>query len=176
MEFFLIFVLIGAIAAQEPSSLEDSVESLSPSSSHSGAILRSFDNAPVAPTGRKVQVNALEDPVVAILKNVLHMPDAEGVHSFDFEAGNGIKFQFSGSEGVNGGAYMQGVYSYPMEDGSLAEVTFVADENGYQPDSALLPVAPAFPHPIPQYVLDQIEFARLQEESRAREGGLKASK
>ncbi|XP_064089159.1 cuticle protein AMP4-like [Macrobrachium nipponense] len=168
MEFFLIFVLIGAIAAQDSSSREDSVESLPP---RSGAVLRSFDNGPVGPTIRK----ALEDPVVAILKNVLHMPDAEGSHSFDFEAENGIKFQFSGSEGENGGAYMQGVYSYPMEDGSLAEVTFVADENGYQPDSSLLPVAPAFPHPIPQYVLDQIEFARLQEESRAREGGLKAS-
>ncbi|XP_068249133.1 cuticle protein AMP4-like [Palaemon carinicauda] len=159
MQFFLIFVLLGAVASQDSSSQEDSAPS--------GAILRSFDTGPLAPTARKI----LEDPVVAILRNELHMPDAEGVHSFDFEAENGIKFQFSGSEGQNGGAYMQGVYSYPMEDGTLAEVTFVADENGYQPDSVLLPVAPAFPHPIPQFVLDQIEFARLADERKAREGG-----
>ena len=60
--------------------------------------------------------------------------------------------------------------SYVQDDGTLASVKFVANENGFQPESSLLPVAPAFPHPIPQFVLDQIEFARIEDERKAREG------
>ena len=52
--------------------------------------------------------------------------------------------------------------SYTAPDGTPVELQFVADENGYQPQSNLLPVAPAFPHPIPQFVLDQIAFAEEQ--------------
>merc|ERR1712215_496585 len=44
-------------------------------------------------------------------------------------------------------------------DGEAVPLTFVADENGYQPESSLLPVAPAFPHEIPEWVLEQIAFA-----------------
>ncbi|XP_064089139.1 cuticle protein AMP4-like [Macrobrachium nipponense] len=109
-------------------------------------------------------------PPVAIVRSNQVNPDALGAHSSDFEAENGIVFQFSGSEGATGGANMIGSFSYPQEDGSLASVSFVADENGFQPQSDLLPVAPAFPHPIPQFVLDQIEFARLEDERKAREG------
>ena len=50
--------------------------------------------------------------------------------------------------------------SFTFPNGEDFELSFVADEGGYQPQSAYLPVAPAFPHPIPQFVLDQIEFAR----------------
>ncbi|XP_068249110.1 cuticle protein AMP4-like [Palaemon carinicauda] len=106
---------------------------------------------------------------VAILRSNQVNPDEFGAHSSDFEAENGIIFQFSGSEGALGGANMIGSWSYPLEDGSIASVSFVADENGFQPQSDLLPVAPAFPHPIPQFVLDQIEFARLEDERRAQE-------
>ena len=38
----------------------------------------------------------------------------------------------------------------------MAEVKFVADENGFQPESSILPQAPAFPHEIPQFVLEQV--------------------
>lgn len=40
---------------------------------------------------------------------------------------------------------------------------FVANENGFQPQSDLLPVAPEFPHPIPDFVLEQIAFAAQQD-------------
>merc|ERR1712106_11271 len=63
--------------------------------------------------------------------------EEDGTHNFEFESANGTPF------------YM----------------TFVTDENGFQPQSDSLPVAPAFPHPIPQFVLDQIEFARLEDEA-----------
>ncbi|XP_063596115.1 cuticle protein AMP4-like [Penaeus indicus] len=111
----------------------------------------------------------LTNPPVAILRSSQVNPDEDGAHSSDFEAENGIVFQFSGKEAEEGGANMVGYFAYPQEDGSLAEVKFVADENGFQPESSLLPVAPAFPHPIPQFVLDQIEFARLEDERKALE-------
>lgn len=59
--------------------------------------------------------------------------------------------------------------SYTAPDGTPVRVKFVADENGYQPQSDLLPVAPEFPHEIPQYVLDQIAFAAQEEAARSRE-------
>nr|XP_045585567.1 cuticle protein AMP4-like isoform X1 [Procambarus clarkii]XP_045585568.1 cuticle protein AMP4-like isoform X2 [Procambarus clarkii] len=109
-------------------------------------------------------------PVVAILRSQQVNPDELGAHSSDFEADNGIKVQLSGSEGAAGGSNMAGSWSYPQEDGSIASVKFVADENGFQPESDLLPVAPEFPHPIPQFVLDQIAFAEEERKRKEREG------
>ncbi|KAK4325565.1 hypothetical protein Pmani_003852 [Petrolisthes manimaculis] len=108
-------------------------------------------------------------PVVAILRNSQINPDVLGAHSSDFEADNGIAFKFSGSEGVTGGANHVGEYSYLLEDGTVAKVTYVADENGFQPQSDLLPVAPLNPHPMPQHAIDQIEKARLEDEAKALE-------
>ncbi|XP_064089677.1 cuticle protein AM/CP1114-like [Macrobrachium nipponense] len=106
----------------------------------------------------------------AILKNDQHAPDEFGNHNSDWETENGIEVHISGSQGATGGANVIGSWSYTQDDGSVANLKFVADENGYQPESDLLPVAPHFPHPIPQFVLDQIEFARLEDERRARGG------
>ncbi|XP_053649435.1 cuticle protein AM1274 [Cherax quadricarinatus] len=110
----------------------------------------------------------LAAPPVLIVRSQQVDPDATGAHSSDFESENGIKFQVSGSQGANGGSNMIGSWSYPQEDGSVVSVQFVADENGYQPQSDQLPVAPIFPHVIPQFVLDQIAFAekekKLQEQ------------
>merc|ERR1711970_753090 len=68
----------------------------------------------------------------------------------------------------DGGAHMQGSYTY-IVDGEAVPLTFVANENGYQPESSLLPVAPAFPHPIPQFVLGQIAFAAEQRAAQSDE-------
>ncbi|XP_042208977.1 cuticle protein AMP2-like isoform X1 [Homarus americanus] len=111
----------------------------------------------------------LVDPPVAILHSEQHHPDVTGAHSFDFEAENGIKLHVSGSQGENGGANSIGYWSYPLEDGSVASLKFVADEFGYQPQSDLLPVAPEFPHPIPDFVLRQIAFAEAQRAQQSRE-------
>ena len=59
------------------------------------------------------------------------------------------------------------IFSYTAPDGTPVHVRFVADANGYQPQSDLLPVAPAFPHPIPQFVLDQIAFAAEEDARKA---------
>lgn len=52
----------------------------------------------------------LTNPPVAILRSTQVNPDEFGAHSSDFEAENGIAFQFSGSEGVAGGANMVGSF------------------------------------------------------------------
>lgn len=60
------------------------------------------------------------------------------------------------------------LFRYTAPDGTLVEVKFVANENGFQPQSDILPVAPEFPHPIPQFVLDQIAKAAEEDAARAR--------
>ncbi|MCL4148985.1 UNVERIFIED_CONTAM: hypothetical protein GTU68_019255, partial [Idotea baltica] len=96
-----------------------------------------------------------------------------GSYSFDVETADGIVRSESGSpldiEGNPTG--QQGSVSFTFPNGEQFDLKFVANENGYQPESAWLPVAPEFPHPIPQFVLDQIAFAasqRSSEESQVR--------
>merc|ERR1719315_801586 len=88
-------------------------------------------------------------------------PDEDGAHSMSCAVDNGIEFELSGREDEEDGSIMVGSYTY-IVDGEAVPLTFVADKNGFQPDSSLLPVAPAFPHEIPEFVLEQIAFAAQQ--------------
>jgi len=102
---------------------------------------------------------------IPILRNDL-VQEEDGTYSLDVETANGIVLAQSGdSDGDK-----QGEISFTFPDGTPFHMTYVADENGFQPQSDFLPVAPAFPHPIPEFVLEQIEFARQQDEAAAREG------
>ena len=65
--------------------------------------------------------------------------------------------------GPDGAVESQGSVSFTHPNGEQFDLKFVADANGYQPESSALPVAPAFPHEIPQFVLDQIAFAATQD-------------
>merc|ERR1712198_370121 len=94
---------------------------------------------------------------IPILRNELIMEE-DGTHNFEVETGNGIVISRSGDSDGD----MQGVISFTHPDRTPFRMTFVADENGFQPESDALPVAPAFPHPIPEFVLDQIRFAQEQ--------------
>ncbi|XP_045593238.1 cuticle protein AMP1A [Procambarus clarkii] len=104
---------------------------------------------------------------VPILKDDRIQED-DGRYNFDVETGNGIILSQSGSPGSEGAIIKAGQYSYTAPDGTPVVVKFVADENGFQPESNLLPVAPEFPHPIPQFVLDQIAFAAQEDAAAAR--------
>ncbi|XP_064093875.1 cuticle protein AMP1A-like [Macrobrachium nipponense] len=107
---------------------------------------------------------------VAILRDERIMEE-DGRFNVEFEAENGIHFAKAGSpDAANGAVIQAGQYSYTAPDGTPVLVKFVANENGFQPESNLLPVAPEFPHPIPQFVLDQIAFAAEEDARRAREG------
>ncbi|XP_063857153.1 cuticle protein AMP1A-like [Scylla paramamosain] len=93
----------------------------------------------------------------------------DGNYHLDVEIENGIVLAQSGAPvGPSGTVVKAGQYSYIAPDGTPVVVKFVADENGFQPQSDLLPVPPAFPHPIPQFVLDQIAFAAEEDARRAR--------
>ncbi|XP_050700855.1 cuticle protein AMP1A-like isoform X1 [Eriocheir sinensis] len=103
---------------------------------------------------------------IPILKDEREM-DEDGRFNFEIETGNGIRVSQGGSpDGEDGAVSHAGEYSYTAPDGTLVVVKFVANENGYQPESDLLPVAPEFPHPIPQFVLDQIAFAAKEDAER----------
>lgn len=96
-----------------------------------------------------------------------------------YEAGNGIKQQSSGfhkkinvpllrSDGTETGEQQEadilvhtGSYSYTAPDGTLITVTYVSDENGFQPVGDHLPTPP----PIPDHVI-----AILQQQSQLQEG------
>ncbi|XP_042888239.1 cuticle protein AMP1A-like [Penaeus japonicus] len=104
---------------------------------------------------------------IAILRDDRLMED-DGRYNFDVETANGITVSESGSPGLKGAVNSAGYFSYTAPDGTPVYVKFVANENGFQPQSDLLPVAPEFPHPIPQFVLDQIAFAAEEDARNAR--------
>ncbi|XP_068226258.1 cuticle protein AM1159-like [Palaemon carinicauda] len=70
--------------------------------------------------------------------------NGDGTFNYAFETENGIAVQAAGVRGALGQANIQGVYSYPLPDGSgVIEVRYVADENGYRAESPFLPPTPA---------------------------------
>ncbi|XP_045135965.1 cuticle protein AM1159-like [Portunus trituberculatus] len=94
----------------------------------------------------------------------------DGRYNLDVKTSNGILVSQHGSpDGPEDSVVKSGVYSYTAPDGTPVEVKFVADENGYQPQSNLLPVAPEFPHPIPDFVLAQIAKAAEEDRNRSPE-------
>merc|ERR1719244_350309 len=135
---------------------------------------RDLSNAYSAPQNRYAAPRSFDSAesaeVIPILRNDLVQED-DGAYSLDVETANGISISESGNSDGN----KQGVISFTHPDGTPFYMTFVADENGFQPQSDALPVAPAFPHPIPDFVLEQIEFARQQKEAAAREAKSSAS-
>ncbi|XP_069984898.1 cuticle protein CP14.6-like [Penaeus vannamei] len=105
---------------------------------------------------------------IAILRDDRVIED-DGRYNFDMETANGIVFSESGSPvGDEGAINSAGSFSYTAPDGTDVHLQYVADENGFQPQGAHLPVAPEFPHPIPQFVLDQIAFAAEEDARQAR--------
>ncbi|KAK3854059.1 hypothetical protein Pcinc_039435 [Petrolisthes cinctipes] len=105
---------------------------------------------------------------IQVLRHDLVMED-DGRYNLDVETANGIVVSQSGApEGPDDAVVKSGSFSWTAPDGTPVHVKFVADENGYQPQSDILPVAPEFPHPIPQFVLEQIEKARQEDAARAR--------
>merc|ERR1712042_246117 len=107
------------------------------------------------PQGRQLN----QEPFVPILSQE-NTPNELGNFQHRFEADNGINVQGAGFTGSQGQTNMEGSYSFPLPDGSFAEVRYVADENGFRVESPLLPVAP----PAPPHVA---ELLRIAEEQRA---------
>ncbi|XP_011185891.1 flexible cuticle protein 12-like [Zeugodacus cucurbitae] len=66
--------------------------------------------------------------------------------SYNYETSNGISEQATGSllnkGSENEAISVQGSFSYIGDDGQTYTLKYVADENGFQPQAAHLPVAP----------------------------------
>ncbi|KAJ8732057.1 hypothetical protein PYW08_014787 [Mythimna loreyi] len=89
------------------------------------------------------------DAEVEILRSESEV-NADG-YNYGYETANGISSQVTGQYkkiGEEGAVVSQGSFRYYSPDGTPVEVTFVADENGYQPQSSVLPVGPAIPDAI----------------------------
>ncbi|XP_076269461.1 endocuticle structural glycoprotein SgAbd-4-like [Rhynchophorus ferrugineus] len=81
----------------------------------------------------------------------------DGSYYYSYETENGIEAQEQGSlkslpEGA--GTAAQGFYRYTSPEGVPVSVQYVADENGFQPQSDILPTPP----PIPSYILRALEY------------------
>ncbi|XP_037720848.1 larval cuticle protein LCP-17-like [Drosophila subpulchrella] len=76
----------------------------------------------------------------------------DGHYDYAYETSNGIAAQESGL----GGHQVNGGYSYYSPEGQLVQIQYLADENGFQPQGALLPTPP----PIPAAILKSLEYIR----------------
>ncbi|KAK8745554.1 hypothetical protein OTU49_000262 [Cherax quadricarinatus] len=78
----------------------------------------------------------------------------DGNFRYDFETENGIRQNVKGYPGASGAVNMEGAFSFPLDDGRQAAFTFTADENGYQPESDLIPQPP----PLPEHVVELLKI------------------
>ncbi|XP_021696837.1 cuticle protein CP14.6-like [Aedes aegypti] len=78
--------------------------------------------------------------------------NGDGSYAYNFETSNGIRANQRSENGINA----NGEYSYVAPDGVEYRVTYVADEAGFQPMGAHLPVEP----PAPEHVIKMLEDLR----------------
>lgn len=78
--------------------------------------------------------------------------DPEGNYNYNYETSNAISAQEQGA----GGHYATGGYGYYSPEGQLVQLSYVADENGFQPSGSHLPTPP----PIPYAILKSLEYIR----------------
>ncbi|XP_034481383.1 pupal cuticle protein 20 [Drosophila innubila] len=78
--------------------------------------------------------------------------NTDGSYMYEYETGNGIKAEeMGGPEALN----VEGSFSYTSPEGQAISLTYIADENGFQPQGDHLPTPPPIPIEI-QEALDQI--------------------
>ncbi|XP_055611756.1 cuticle protein CP14.6-like [Uranotaenia lowii] len=76
----------------------------------------------------------------------------DGSYSHVFETSNGIRAAASSQDGVAA----TGEFSYTAPEGDRIQVTYVADQGGFQPQGSHLPVEPA----VPDHVIKSLEEIR----------------
>ncbi|XP_071442531.1 endocuticle structural glycoprotein ABD-4-like [Hetaerina americana] len=107
-----------------------------------------------------------EEPIAIVSQNA--DANADGSYVFSYETANGIRAEANGevrknpnppltkdAEGSEDIVVSRGSFSYTAPDGTPFTLTYVADENGFQPQGDHLPVAPPIPAAI-QRALDYL--------------------
>lgn len=99
-----------------------------------------------------------QQQVIPIVSQTQEGPNPDGSYKWAFESGNGIKANEEGQVknlgSENEAMQAQGGYSYKGDDGVDIVLTYVADENGFQPQGAHLPTPP----PIPEAIKKALEW------------------
>ncbi|CAD7003076.1 pupal cuticle protein Edg-78E [Ceratitis capitata] len=95
---------------------------------------------------------AAGDPADAHASIVRYQNDVnpDGSYNYAYETSNKIRAEEAGV----GGTYAAGSYSYTSPEGQPIQLTYIADENGYQPKGDHLPTPP----PIPDYILKALAY------------------
>lgn len=92
-----------------------------------------------------------QQPPIAIL-SYENVNNGDGSYKFSYETENGIKAQEQGEVKNKGSENeiqtVSGSYSYTAPDGQVITVTYIADENGFQPSGDHLPTPPPIPEAI----------------------------
>ncbi|CAL7933818.1 unnamed protein product [Xylocopa violacea] len=101
-----------------------------------------------------IPVPAYTTPI-PILRQSADGPNPDGSYSYSYETGNGIQAQEIGYLNYAGtqseAREAQGSFSYTAPNGELVQVTYVANENGFQPQGSHIP-------PIPPQILKALEY------------------
>lgn len=130
-----VLVVVAATIAQSPDVIDDSV------------LARSHNQIP-------------------ILKQAIDGPNPDGSYSYNYETGNGIQAQEDGhlnNVGTEQEALeARGSYSYIDNEGNTFQVTYVANENGFQPEGAHLPEVPPLIKRALQYIAEHPEEKKVE--------------
>ncbi|XP_055844431.1 pupal cuticle protein Edg-78E-like [Episyrphus balteatus] len=105
--------------------------------------------APPAPSPSAAAAAPSSD-ATAEVKNYTDQIHPDGSFGYQFETSNGINIQESGT--ANG--TVQGAVQYQSPDGEQIQLTYTADENGYQPSGSHLPTSP----PVPEQIQKALEY------------------
>ncbi|XP_037080085.1 larval cuticle protein LCP-14-like [Pollicipes pollicipes] len=84
------------------------------------------------------------DKNAEILRNDFELNAEDGSYQSDMESSNGIRMRASGisypgNEPETGSYFVEGEYQYTDLEGNTVLVKYTADENGYKPESDILP-------------------------------------
>ncbi|XP_050307304.1 cuticular protein 47Eg-like [Anthonomus grandis grandis] len=115
-----------------------------------------FNKQPFRPQARLPTPSAGSDAAANILRADSNI-NPDGSYTYGFESDNGIAAQVQGQLkqiGAEFGNVAQGSFSFTSAEGVPVSVQYVADENGFQPQSDVLPTPP----PVPQAILRSLEY------------------